>query len=70
MNWIKVEDRLPEENQDVLIWNHNAINKAVCATFKYGKFHRYENHIDKDICSSYFYPDVTHWQPLAKAPKI
>jgi len=62
MEWISVEDRLPEEHQSILVYYY--LNKKS----KHFPLRRY-------MTESAFYNgefennDVTHWMPLLKLPK-
>lgn len=59
MNWISVKDKLPEINQNVMVFidrnhiNHNPIDFAFCTYTKYG----------------FSLSRVTHWKPLPEPPK-
>ncbi len=61
MEWISVEDSLPEPTEDVLFFDmflsFHIIEIGNC--FKKGVFVSGEN----------WYYDVTHWMPLPKPPK-
>ena len=59
MDWIKVSDRLPEEEQYVLYYcaNYEKIDKT---QFYYGFF----------LGVSTAFHNITHWMPLPKPPKI
>ena len=61
--WISVEDRLPEDDQDVLVCvNKNTIDTGYCS-FGY----------DPSVRNWYAYAsvsnNVTHWMPLPEPPK-
>jgi hypothetical protein len=67
--WISVSDRLPEENQEVLI--SYGQKPFFLIAFLY-----YPNHPKKDVkmfCgnnnTNYSLDYVTHWQPLSAPPK-
>lgn len=64
MNWISVKDRLPDENDDVLIYDGNGVSAA---TFDPpSKFHKGRWWLDGETCIDMEY--VTHWMPLPPAP--
>ncbi|MCP4336430.1 MAG: DUF551 domain-containing protein [Mycoplasma sp.] len=62
-NWIDVNDRLPEEYEDVILcfcktWDHN---NPMYVDIGYRS-------IDKYIHTDFGYIDPTHWQPLPDPP--
>lgn len=58
--WVKVEDRLPEIYTEVLAWNSRKEFMSVASYYE-GYWH-YSDSFDT-------LADITHWQPLPKAPK-
>ncbi len=56
MKWISVEDRLPEDYQDVLVWEEHAGRDYVLSW--YAPFCGWWKET----------PDVTHWMPLPDPP--
>jgi hypothetical protein len=64
MNWISVKDKLPEEEQEVLIgwFQVTASNKQYfahdVAIFNQNEFSGWRK-----------YPEATHWMPLPEPPK-
>ena len=58
-NWISVDDELPEDGKEVLVYRNN----YGCRIEIY-----YEGFWGVDNLMEKFYP-VTHWQPLPDAPK-
>lgn len=63
MNWISVEDRLPKDDQTVLIHHTNGTI--------------FEAEFLKDTPHSYFYKDIAiridkvlHWMPLPNPPEL
>ena len=59
VNWIPVEERLPEENEEVLAYN--AENEEVIACdYHHKKFHCWPEVFGKSI---------THWMPMPQAPR-
>ena len=57
--WISVKDRLPEEGQDVLVFDEGTISVKSLSSYTH-KWHPYENGFD---C------EPSHWMPLPAAPK-
>lgn len=67
MNWISVNDKLPEEGQCVLIYQNNPWEKdynILVLKYEYGAF-RDVDYEDKEYG---IYELVTHWMPLPKKP--
>lgn len=65
--WISVEDRLPDENTDVLICQGNCFGQLM-NVYTYLGDNKWEDeygywHITEDTL-------MTHWQPLPKPPKM
>lgn len=58
MEWISVKDRLPEEEEKILILSRNKPEKA---RYIRGQF------VDMNICG--IWQDVTHWVSLTELPK-
>ena len=56
MEWIKVTDRLPEIEEEVLMWDSNYLSIGHLATF--GEW------VNCEYMSKY----VTHWMPLPELP--
>lgn len=67
MNWIKVTDRLPENNQEILMVYNNLVMEG---EFCNGKFYHPS---DCAHVRGYCYCDpqdgITHWMPLPKPPE-
>lgn len=59
--WVSVEDRLPENNDNVLIYANKTGEKIEIAFY---------NDDDKEWqgLNSFWLPYVTHWQPLPSPP--
>ena len=65
MEWISVEDRLPEENQSVWVYGGDSYESygMAFAIYSDGQFY------DGQVCTDKeFNSDVTHWMPLPPAP--
>ena len=65
MEWISVEDRLPEEHQDVLIFWKGKIDVAFLINYNLG-FWRSPRDEDEE---SPFPVSASHWMELPKPPK-
>lgn len=64
MNWISVKDRLPEHDNDVLVYLNNS-----CAVGFYSQDNK-KWFRDRCTCSDcYLELDATHWMPLPEEPK-
>lgn len=63
MAWISVKDRLPEQFQEVLVWDNefSQVQRATCVRYGEGNAE-----VAWD-CEAYLVT-VTHWQPLPDAP--
>jgi hypothetical protein len=64
--WVRVEDRLPSNGIEVLCCQEKSVLPAI---YENNQFMRYPNAAKGDKCYMYYYPDVTHWQPLPELPK-
>ena len=58
--WISVEDELPENNHDVIVWNYDC---GMCGYYvsKTQKWMGYTAYESEEVY-------VTHWQPLPEPP--
>lgn len=63
MEWISVKDKLPEENQNCIIWTGSAFMSA----FYLGNDKWWLDYYDRTqtVTSDWF----THWMPLPEPPK-
>ena len=78
-NWIEVKDRLPKDNERVLVWfkpgNYKTKKDLMIniATFSKGDFYiyiQYRDNTTSDIIAvPYNIDHVTHWMPLPEPPK-
>jgi hypothetical protein len=63
MNWIKIEDRLPEEHQDILVYyNPHSFHFPDARYMTQSSFYDNEFEMINDR------HEVTHWQPLPEPP--
>lgn len=64
MKWISVSDRLPEYEDEVLIWFHNC-------PVEIGLYNQKNEFHEEDYwtCKEYMEIDVSHWMPLPEPPK-
>lgn len=67
--WISVKDRLPEDDQDVLVCvNGNTIDTGYCAIHCSGL--DLQDDMNRHWCTyACVSNNVTHWQPLPELPK-
>lgn len=66
MDWISVKDRLPENDEDVLVYNSES--GIYMSTFYKRRVSSYDSGWDS-CCECGYYKDPTHWIPLPKAPE-
>jgi len=64
--WIKVADRLPENDQIIDTWNGKTNRRS---NFMLGKFIRHVDPFLTDRILIVSYPDITHWMPLPEPPE-
>ena len=56
--WVSVEDRLPDNRQQVIFYRNNISEGYFLGVYKHGIFHQ-------DLI---MYTGVTHWMPLPQKP--
>jgi hypothetical protein len=62
INWISIEEELPHDMQDVLLFDRKGEEYIGYYYASNGRFIRYIDGLNIE--------DVTHWMPLPSAPKI
>ena len=72
MKWISVDDRLPEENQEIVMFGRSYSMENYVSTGEFGGVHSngpcwLEYPGDADGCLDIM-SDVTHWMPLPEPP--
>jgi hypothetical protein len=67
MTWISVEDRLPDEGKDVLVWDGN-LNLDKIPIYEIAAYRRFANG-NLFISGLYSLQGITHWMPLPEPPK-
>lgn len=68
--WISVKDRLPDENQEVIVVVNNPIIESRIAIYLNNGLFAYEiEHIGSSEWNVSITDRVTHWQPLAQPPE-
>ena len=65
MEWISVEDRLPEPMQEVLVFDGDDLVFVRLWSWDDGESHWYDSYGAIDSCGS----NITHWMPLPEPPK-
>lgn len=73
MKWIRIEDRLPENKDDVLIYGISTFYDVDCNPYKRGIIDigyrsRIDNPDNPTKWADSIFP-VTHWMPLPEPPK-
>lgn len=63
MNWISVKDKLPENGEDLIVFDSNK-----CTHFSNFWHNKFED-LGNSICISFEIEDVTHWIYLKDIPK-
>ncbi len=69
MDWVSVKDKLPEENENVILFDGSEV---FCGNFFFGKENRICWGIQAcdGICyGNYKKDEITHWMPLPNPPK-
>jgi hypothetical protein len=70
MEWISIKDRLPEQNQNVLIIDiHKRMATAIYSKEKECWDPGYFDCWDTDHCCGRELDETTHWMPLPEPPK-
>lgn len=72
MNWIKVEDQLPELEKYVLCVMKSmftGVPMMVLKPYIYGINTNYEKMMFSSIDKSWRIEDITHWMPLPEKPE-
>lgn len=59
--WISVKDKLPDELEEVLVFDGNAISTAYISWYEYDKTPRWQS--DGSLSFT-----ATHWMPLPNLP--
>ena len=60
-DWISVKDRLPDNGENVLVWNHLGVI-ALAWINENGDW-------EQPSGECYSFPCVTHWMPLPEKPE-
>ena len=65
MEWISVEDRLPEPE-----YKQEQVIISCCEGIVIAGWYDKENRVFKDEHNGAWVPEVTHWMPLPEAPEV
>lgn len=69
MKWISIQDKLPEEEREVLLYiEHYSVCGVKCNEIKTGYYENEDWYWNRDVFP-YEY-EVTHWMPLPPEPEI
>jgi hypothetical protein len=70
MNWIDVNDSIPENDDPYLIWPHSKYSEAIANFYPYDDFGEHKKNTFELVIDEYsvMQIDVTHWMPLPKGP--
>lgn len=66
--WIRVEDRLPGEYKDVLIYGEKVLDKPLVGHYIAEWGHIRWIAMSRDGCLYFYDKDITHWMPMPKLP--
>jgi hypothetical protein len=67
MKWISVKERLPEEDQQVLVYSEDYPMEVMW--FRNNKFNEYYEDLDIKKDYNFEIEEVTHWMPIPEPPK-
>jgi len=68
MEWISVKDRLPEEQDSVLLMGNIPLYGDTWVHIGY-YFHTDNTYYCRDMVENNELPNTSHWMPLPKPPK-
>lgn len=69
MNWIDINNELPEFDKDVLIFYEDKQAVSYLTRIEQGSGYRYVYFRNPDTYNHYEISNATHWMPLPDAPK-
>ncbi len=72
-NWISVNDRLPENDDRVLVWENKTYPRVLPPEYGYCNFAHYDGTWTDDDMKDYNNNSdwtVTHWMPLPPPPTL
>lgn len=67
-NWIKVEEKLPEQNQICLVWAGS--NMYICKYAKVLTWKGFKLKFVNLLSKRFWLENVTHWMQIPEGPKL
>ncbi len=66
--WINVENRFPEDNECVIVWDGNDMFFARFKEKKDGRLKKRQGYFEP--CECEYLEKTTYWMPLPKPPEV
>lgn len=70
MEWISVKERLPENEEEVLVACADSVKVyGVCYSPKYKLFNSCDSYETREDAEKHAFKEVTHWMPFPPKPE-